>query len=97
MPNEWSEGRTMRLINKKNQANHPFRSVPAEKSDAAYTNNNAGRQAEMRSAGLYFLFISCFGVWCVQGQGVATFFLFNTTPYTYSYFNRDFAAEKLTR
>jgi hypothetical protein len=46
---------------------------------------------------IFSIYQLLWGVVCAQaqGQGVATFFLFNTTPYPYSYFNRDFAAENL--
>jgi hypothetical protein len=76
----------------------------AEKSDAAYTNNNTTRcwlllcsvMGDAISWPIFSIYQLLWGVVCAQGQGVATFFLFNTTPYTYSYFNRDFAAENLT-
>jgi hypothetical protein len=77
----------------------------AEKSDAAYTNNNTTRcwlllcwvMGDAISWPIFSIYQLLWGVVCAQGQGVATFFLFNTTPYTYSYFNRDFAAENLIR
>lgn len=100
----------MRLINKKNQAKPPLQKCARQRQRKVmlliliiiqHAAGAAGQKTWMGDAiswPIYFLYIyqlllGC-GV-CAQGQGVATFFLFNTTPYTYSYFNRDFAAENL--